>query len=110
MAEELIGPQDAPEGMRATTTSPDPHASERATGAVPAAVYMPEPEPVPVASQGRTETYTVEGPDGRPVTVSRDLDTGEQTTTYPDGTVYRQGPLAEQASPLATPTRLAARD
>jgi hypothetical protein len=106
MSEQLTGPQDAPEGFRATTTSADPSAARTGDGAVPAALYTPEPQPVPVQSQGRTETYDVEGPDGRMVRVTRDLDTGEQTTTHPDGRVFREGPHAQQANSLATPSRL----
>ena len=108
LTERLTGPQDAPEGMRATSTDPDKGAAAASgSGTAAAAAYSPIEAPVARKSAGRTETYQVEGPDGRLATVTRDLDTGEQTTTYPDGGTYELAPLAETVHPDIPPTRVA---
>ena len=100
---------DVPAGTRITSTEATPQVVGASGGAAVAAYAVLPPEAAPVArkSAGRTETYQVEGPDGRLATVTRDLDTGEQTTTNADGGTYELAPLAETANPDVPPTRVA---
>ncbi|RBY94827.1 hypothetical protein DQ244_06085 [Blastococcus sp. TBT05-19] len=107
MAEQLTGPQDAPEGVRASTVDAPRDAPASGLGTAPAAMYAPGEQPVARKSAGRTETYQVQGPDGRMATITRDIDTGAQTTTYPDGDVYELAPLAETINPHIPSTRVA---
>lgn len=70
---------------RATSARPDKAAAAAAGHQTVNAVVPidPIPDPAPPADP-RTETYTVTGPDGKPVTVTHNIDTGV-TTAAPVG-------------------------
>ncbi len=72
------GPHDTTDpSERATSTTPDKGAAGQAGfGVVNAVVPLP-PVPAVPAGKARTETYEVAGPDGKPVKVTHNLDTGE---------------------------------
>jgi hypothetical protein len=78
------GPYDTTDPTeRATSVSPDKAtAALKGFGVVNAVVPLP---PLPVQerdkSQDRIETYEVPGPDGKPVTVTHNIDSGETSVS-----------------------------
>lgn len=86
-APQVTEPGDAPFDTvlpeeRASSVSPDKGAAAKAGfGTVNAVVSLPVVEPKQVdRGEDRIETYEVPGPDGKPVKVTHNLDTGETTT------------------------------
>ncbi len=84
----VVEPGDAPYDTtdpteRATSVEPDKAAAARAGfGTVNAVIPLPEPErPKVERGEDRIEKYEATGPDGKLVTVTHNLDTGETTTS-----------------------------
>ncbi|MEJ2886161.1 hypothetical protein [Actinomycetospora aeridis] len=82
----VVEPGDAPYDTtdpleRATSVSPDKAAAAAAGhGTVNAVIPLPEPDRLEEpAREARTETYDAIGPDGKKVTVTRNLETGESS-------------------------------
>lgn len=66
-----------PEEM-ATSVMPQPGAQALLEGRVNAVLPLPKPEvPARDSKNDRTESYEVTGPDGKPVKVKHNLETGE---------------------------------
>lgn len=77
------GPADTTDPTEsASSATPDKGAAAAAGyGTVNAVVALPKRARKPAApAKDRTETYEVEGPDGNPVKVTRNIDTGETST------------------------------
>jgi hypothetical protein len=80
-------PGDAPHDTtdpaeRATSVQPQPGPEALAEGRVNAAVPLPQQErPQRDPKKDRVETYEATGPDGKPVKVTHNIDTGETTTS-----------------------------
>lgn len=83
----LTGPADtADDSVRVSSVTPR-KADEALAGNVTAAATVELPQR-PAAtrddSNDRTETYTTTGPSGQPLTVTRNIETGETTVTPTD--------------------------
>ena len=96
------GPADTTDPTeRASSASPDKGAAATAGfGTVNAVVKLPdrkrrEPTDKP---QDRTESYEVEGPDGEPVTLTRNIETGETKRGGGSGSGSDGGTDAEKST------------
>lgn len=84
-APSVVAPGDGPADTldpeeRASSATPDKGAAAKAGyGTVNAVVKLPKRKVVAKGGDAdRTETYEVEGPNGEPVKVTRNMDTGER--------------------------------
>ncbi|MHC6592421.1 hypothetical protein [Arthrobacter sp. C152] len=72
------GPADTTDPKeRATTVTPQPGEEALKVGTVNAVLPLPPVEETAPEGEARTEEYEVEGPDGKPVRVVRNIETGE---------------------------------
>jgi hypothetical protein len=85
----LTGPADTDDpDVRVSSSSPNPTDQDRRTGRTPAAVAMDPPQPVPLrlAGEHRTETYELLAPGNVVVAVTHNLDTGATEYVWTDRT------------------------